>query len=825
MKQATFNKSIIASAVNTALVLSLASFSVHSAEKEDIEANKFERIEVTATHRSVLQEELPFNISSVLGGDIEGHNISDSAELLRTVAGVTLIDRGHRNGGTANSMVVRGINVDSGVSGANVGQSTAPTVSTYVDSTPIFANFLLKDIQRVEILRGPQGTLYGSGALGGTVRYIMNKPDTDLTEGSFKVDIGQTDGSDGNNLSFDGMINIPVTDKSAFRFVFAKVDNDGVIDQPKIYQLDDVGIPLVEADDGSCQSVNSGGLTSDEILVNGACYESKKDVDSVDITYFKAAFSSEITDDIDLLLTYHNQSDEVGGRRAVTNAADYDGTPYAEFDNGSALLEQSERDVSLVSLEVSADLGFATLTSNTSQYDHDGNGWRDNTGLWVSGGRDWYNAWYTGNPRPASHVEAGFDESAFVQEFRLMSNNDGDDKFDWIVGAYYMDQERQTNNFSHLRGLEEYGEACIALGNPDNCSSWWVGAETDKDLTYIRDEKFEDMAIFGEFSYHVSDEFTITTGARWFDNTLKNNTAIDAYYGQPRVVPSIAFPTQEEDDILLKLNLAYDVSDEMMTYATYSEGFRRGGSNAIPTDGPFAELNPEKAELFNKDTVKNYEIGVKGFTGRVSYSADIYMVKWDDPQFNTGTAYWAFFMAQNGQSAETKGLEAEASVAVTDQLNMRVSYSYTDAELTDDLIQPQSEAIVATAGAQLPGVAENVFSISLTHNTEVMESIEMVSRLSGYYQSDTVNHISTNSSIYDEFDGFSIWNASVQFLKDNWALSIYAKNLFNEKGVTGSYPSTYLSTDTGIFENYYGNNQKDYIAQPMTIGASLSYKF
>jgi outer membrane receptor protein involved in Fe transport len=182
-------------------------------------------------------------------------------------------------------------------------------------------------------------------------------------------------------------------------------------------------------------------------------------------------------------------------------------------------------------------------------------------------------------------------------------------------------------------------------------------------------------------------------------------------------------------------------------------------------------------------------------------------------------------MAQNGQSAETKGLEAEASVAVTDQLNMRVSYSYTDAELTDDLIQPQSEAIVATAGAQLPGVAENVFSISLTHNTEVMEGIEMVTRLSGYYQSDTVNHISTNSSIYDEFDGFSIWNASVQFLKDDWALSIYAKNLFNEKGATGSYPSTYLSTDTGVFENYYGNNQKDYIAQPMTIGASLSYKF
>jgi len=720
-------------------------------------------------------------------------------------------------------MVVRGINVDSGVSGANVGQSTAPTVSTYVDSTPIFANFLLKDIERVEILRGPQGTLYGSGALGGTVRYMMNRPDADLTEGSFKVDFGQSEGSDGNNLSVDGMFNMPLTDTSAVRFVFAKVENDGIIDQPKIYQLDEGGIPLVQGDDGSCQGVNSGGLSTREILVNGSCYEGKKDVDSVDITYFKAAYSAELTDDVSLLLAYHNQSDEIGGRRSITNGADYDGNPYGEYDNGSALLEPSERDVSLISMEVSADLGFATLTSNTSKYEHDGNGWRDNTGLWVK--RDWYNAWYTGNPRPASHVEAGFDEEAFVQEFRLVSNTDGDDKIDWIVGAYYMKQDRQTNNFSHLRGLEEYGMACNAFVGESDCTSWWVGAETDKDLTYIRDEKFEDKALFGEITYHATDKLSVTAGARWFDNSLENNTAIDAYYGQPREVPSKAFPTQNEDDVLLKFNFSYDLTDEMMTYATYSEGFRRGGSNAIPTDGPFIELNPEKAELFGKDTVKNYEIGVKGFSNNITYSADIYMVKWDDPQLNTGTAWWSFFMAQNGQSAETKGLELEASIVVSQSLNMRFGYSYTDAELTDDVIQPQSEVVVATAGARLPGVAENVFSLSLTHSTEVMGDVDMVSRISGYYQSDTVNHISKDSAIYDEFEGFSIWNASIQFLKENWALSLYAKNIFNEKGVTGSYPDTYLSTDTGVFENYYGNNQKDYIAQPMTLGASISYKF
>lgn len=822
MKNATFKKSVITSAVSAALVMSFSSLAAEQPVDNKVEKGDIERIKVTATHRKVSQEELPFNISSVLGSDIEDQNISDSAELLRNVAGITIVDKGHRNGGTTNSMIIRGINVESGVSGADVGQSTVPTVSSYVDATPIFANFLLKDIERVEVLRGPQGTLYGSGALGGTVRYVMNKPDPEITEGSLKLDLSKTDGSDGNNMTFDAMFNMPINDKSAVRFVVGKLNNDGIIDMPNLYQLDDEGVPLVEADNGSCVSASSSTLTASELVNNGSCYYSKKDVDSVDVTYVKAAYGLAISDEVQLTLTHHFQSDEVGGRRAVTRGADYNGNAYSDYENGATLLEPSERDVNLTSLEVEADFGFATLTSNTSSYDHQGSGWRDNTSLWVSGGRDWYNAWYTGNPRPASHVEAGFEDKALVQEFRLVSNEDSNSKIDWIAGVYYMDQERVTTNLSHLRGIEYYGAADVnSEGNP----RWWVGAPTDKDLTYIRHETFEDLAVYGELTYKFSDDFRATVGARWFDNTLKNNTAIDAYYGQAREIESVPFPTQEESDVLVKLNLSYDINDNNMVYATYSEGFRRGGSNAIPTDGPFAELNPETVETYGKDTVKNYEIGVKGFARGFTYSADVYMVKWDDPQLNTGTAWWAFFMAQNGIAAETSGLELESSVALTEDITMRVGYAFTQAELTDDLIQPQSLVVTAEAGQQLPGVAEHVLSFNISHTTEITNDIEMTSRMSGYYQSESTNSVVPTSSIYAEFDGFSIWNASVNFIKDDWGLSLYVKNLGNEEGVTGSYPDSYLSTDTGVFENFYGNNQKDFIARPQTIGASISYQF
>ncbi|XOV81260.1 MAG: TonB-dependent receptor [Aestuariibacter sp.] len=832
MNQRKFTKSKIALALGTIVNLSVGYV---EAQEQDSKAEKgvIERIAVTATQREMMQEELPFNISAVQGSEIVAQNIVDSTELLRTVAGISLIDRGHRNSGTANSMVIRGINVEGSISGADVGQSTVPTVSTYVDSIPIYANFLLKDIQRVEVLRGPQGTLYGSGALGGTVRYIMNKPSTEMREGSIAIDWSQTDGSDGDNVAFDAVYNQPLSDTVAFRVSFGQMDNDGVIDQVNLYQLDSDGIPLVAADDGSCQSVNSGSLSADELAFNGACYESEKDVDSVEIFYARAGLSWDVTEDINVLLTHSYQDDEVGGRRAVTNGADYNGNVYGEYENGSTLREPSKRDVNLTSLEVSADLGFATLTSSTSRYNHEGSGWRDNTSLWVTdrsngvGFTNWFNILYTGNPRPAAHVESGFKDEAFIQEFRLVSNSDNS-QFDWVIGAFFMDQERTTTNFSHLRGLEQYGFACNEVGDacPSN-GAWWAGVTpvNDLDFSYIRKEDFEDKALYGEVTYHVSDDFRVTGGLRWFDNTLSNETSTFFAYLQPADIPFVAFPTQDEDDIQTKLNLSYDINDGTMLYATFAEGFRRGGSNAIPDSGPFTELNPESASLYGKDTVKNYELGIKGYTRSFSYSADIYKVVWDDPQLNTATAWWGFFMAQNGEQAETTGLELEANMAVTDNLNIRVGYSYTDAELTKDLIQPQTGGVSALAGTRLPGVSEHVASINFVHNSSLTADIDMVSRLTGYYQSDSVNTVLADSPVQDEFGSFALWNASVQFLKGEWSAMLYIKNITNEEGITGSYPATYWGTDTGVFENYYGNNQKDYITRPRTIGVNVSYQF
>jgi outer membrane receptor protein involved in Fe transport len=353
----------------------------------------------------------------------------------------------------------------------------------------------------------------------------MNRPDVNDFDASVGVTYGQTEHSDGDNVAIDGMVNIPLSETAAFRLSAGSVENDGVIDYVNLYQIQD-GKPVVEADDGTCRSVNDPALTNEELAFNGSCYTSKKDADDVSIKYARASLRFQPSDTLDIQFNYQWQEDEVGARRTITDGADFFGSAYNGDDqSGSTMLEPSDREASLASLDLEWDLGFATLTSSTSSYEHKGDGWRDNTSLWVTG-RDWFHFIYTGNPRPVAHVTAGFDEEAVIQEFRLVSN-ESDSDFDWTVGAFYMDQERDISNISYLLGLYDYADSCTALGAAcPTGGQWWMGFDaTEIDFWYIRQEEFTDLSLYGEVTWHASDNLHITGGLRWFDTELKNQTA------------------------------------------------------------------------------------------------------------------------------------------------------------------------------------------------------------------------------------------------------------------------------------------------------------
>lgn len=351
------------------------------------------------------------------------------------------------------------------------------------------------------------------------------------------------------------------------------------------------------------------------------------------------------------------------------------------------------------------------------------------------------------------------------------------------------------------------------------------GPMTEIDFYYIRQENFTDMSVYGDVTWHATDNLHLTLGLRWYDNELTNNTALDFPLFEGVEVPFEEYPTQNEDDVQFKINVAYDINDSMMVYGTISEGFRRGGSNAIPKPPSFfAEPNAEAAEIYTADTVRNFEVGIKGTGDRVRYSADIYYVDWQDPQLNTTTIWYGFFMAQNGESAATSGIELEAQYLLSDSLVLSLGYGHVKAELTADLLHPQNNAVVAEDGHRLPGTAENVASASLQHTLDMSSGLSLTSTLSAYYQSDSINSVQ-DTSIQATFDAFSLWNFQTTLGSENWSASLFIKNIGDEQAVTGNYPAAYMSSDTNVFENFYGNNQRQYIATPRTIGLALKYFF
>lgn len=822
----------LTTAITVALLTSgQASLALAQANSERLDPGMaMEEILVTATRREQTVQEIPYNISAVSGEELALANVYDSVEALRYVPGVSMADRGYRNAGMAENIIIRGINVDYGVNG-DVPLAAPPTVATYVDNTALYGSLILKDLQRIEVLKGPQGTLYGSGSLAGNVRYIMNKPDTEAFSGRASMGFGITHGSSGYNLNPDVMMNIPLGDTFAVRFNLGLIDNDGIVDYPNAYVLDSNGDPVVNGDIETALPV----------------YERVKDVDDVNIKYGRVSALWTPNDTFSAQLSYQKQKDEIGGRRQVTRGDNLvDGGKYGDYEFGAIMLEPAERDIELTALEMELSFGFATLTSSTSYYNHTGTGISDNSGVYARNG--WF-VYYGSSPRPMAQAERFYDDSAFTQELRLVSN--GDNFVDWTAGLFYTDADYNLGQNSYLVGYVPYLDAID-----------WYGLApyaTNQDFLYRREQTYKEFAVYGEATINFTDDLHWTIGGRYFDNKIDVNALVDVpIWGGD---PGIASDEIKDHDFLFKTNFAWDLDDHSMVYATFSQGYRHGGANAVPVTGKYAE-NPAYL-LFNSDKLDNYEIGYKGSTDRLNYAMDIYYTNWKDPQLNTASSNWGFFAAINGESASTRGFELELSGLLTDTLSYSLGYTYANAQLTNDVYQPAGNFygngvlypdLIGLDSERLPGTAENVVNVALRHDTTLADNIQVTTVLSGYYQSKTLNSIgdfncltqynslgvcldsaSPSSAYYEptsvwtksyaEMSGFQLWNISSTFSRDSWSASVYLKNIFNANGTTGVFPYLRGGPNTSPSQQYYGNNSRDYITLPRTLGVTLSYNW
>ena len=210
------------------------------AEEED----SLGEVVVTASRRAVSAQDLPISITAVSGETLEKSGIEDISGLAHSVAGVNYTDKGPFGGVNGSTLIIRGLNSEATAGQLALASPVVPPVATYIDDVPLFVNLRLMDLDHVEILRGPQGTLYGSGSLGGTVRFVQNAPDPTGFDAKGELGLSKTAHTHALNEDLNGMLNLPLSDTFAVRLNASWTDDAGYVNQPNLYVLDGGGIPV-----------------------------------------------------------------------------------------------------------------------------------------------------------------------------------------------------------------------------------------------------------------------------------------------------------------------------------------------------------------------------------------------------------------------------------------------------------------------------------------------------------------------------------------------------------------------------------------------------
>ncbi|MEM9254362.1 MAG: TonB-dependent receptor [Pseudomonadota bacterium] len=754
-----------------------------------------EEVVVTATRREASVQDIPINITALSSTMIERERLQDLVDIARRVPGLTVIDQGPRSG---NTVAIRGLTVDS-IDARDQDNNTGGTVATYVGEIPYYVDLRLKDLERVEVLMGPQGTLYGAGTLGGAIRYIPNKPQADELQIEIRGDV--YDLSESDDLGYDGgaTVNIPlIEDTLAFRASLDYNDDPGFIDYNFLVREAGVSNPQPDFNNPADVAAN---------------LRQKKDANTDETLYgrFALRYTSDI---LDGTLTYYYQDSEIGGRQINHRAAFGTG----RYESAHRFTEPNDRKNELYALELVADLGFAELTSATGYGEYTEQGQRDQTDLLLA-----FEYGYEDFPSFSAFTREDSDQETFTQELRLVSESDS--ALSWIAGAFYsrFDNEGTSSEFTPNYDLFLLEQGATGQPRPDS-------------LEYFEllDERFEELAAFGELGYQITDAWQVTVGARWFqfDNkqTAGNTTPLIQTVDGDLPPDEIDLITEtsdaDDDDVIYKFNTSYDITDDAMMFFTLSEGYRLGGVNP---GTPCNELNVGQntcllpSELLIKsDTTTNYELGWRTvwLDRTLIFNGSLFYVEWDDIRIGSFSENGEIPISTNGGSAETKGLEFSTQWYATPDLSFTANYTFTEGELTED-----APGIVDGAdafdGDRLPGTPEHAAFIAANYGLDLTGGSRLEFDYSMAYISNVLTKVGERDN-GEKLDGFEIHNASISWLQDSVTVSLYADNLLDEYAVTGVRRDRSFIRDVGDFElrRYYEN-----MIRPRQVGIRFVYNF
>ena len=776
------SNSLFRSFLSFSLALSITSISLNVFSND----LAIDEVIVTAEKRVESLQDVSKAVTALSNDEIERKNIVDFVGLSAIAPGVTVA----KNEGYKTIISIRGVGDET-----NQNAIAAPSVALHMDGIFIASKFSLRtdfiDLDRIEVLRGPQGTLFGQNSTGGTVNVINTLPSFDELNGKIDLTLGDYD-----LVKARGGINIPLSDSVATRFSWVTTDQDGFT----------------------------------ENLVNG------QDLDDTNHTTLRTDWLFDVSDTSSLRL--FAQYFEAENNGAAMKGLD-DPTPDPRQ------LRQDSPSVYELTSEIfagifNADLGFANLKILASMQEDD---------IYVSRDNDRHNF----GDVHANGPMAGFPynraeyrpETSLVEtttfEVNLISNEPLFGNTDWILGAFYFDHEIE-NNIYEVKDVNNNKQADLMDGqftpyvhDPICASNPFAGpcfAAYDAELGFVSEAypTRESQSLYGQATVNVDDSNRVIFGLRYTEDEFASD--VTNFFGLQRFTPS-----DDLDETTGRVAYERDVNEETMVYVSYTKGFKPGGSNLtygypMDNEGFGAAPAPQLIfPIFESEMIDAFEVGLKSdfLDGRMRANVSAFTYDYENLQFQSTDPDIYRGGVANIPESEMKGIELELIGLVSESLSFDLRVAYLDTEITS------SYEALDNLKAELYFFGEEPIRYSLRENlrgNELAKSPELTANFGIEYITDTQYGLLTttaeliyrgdfqqrvfNNPVVDQVDSYSIVNftASLDLTGDEWGIDLMLLNAGDKDGMNSSMTDVFGVAGTGI----------EYIP-PRQIMGRVSYNF
>jgi len=849
--------------VATAGILVATSAQAQTSEQKSPAAEAQNTIEineivVTATRRTETLSKVPISVSAFSQKDLESRGAREFSDVVRLTPGLSL----QKSPIGGNEISIRGISSSAGAS----------TTGIYIDETPIQARNLgyapstafpsLFDIERVEVLRGPQGTLFGAGSEGGTVRFIQTEPS--LTDYSYRgrAEIATTRSGAASYEAGAAVGGPLIQDKLGFRVSAYYRRNGGWIDDVDgTYTILDPTAASYEKaiSFNKTSTINKNANFDTTLLLHGALTFKPGDNFTVtpSITYQKL----HTNDGVGLFWLAASNPGKAQFARYLYQAGNPATNPALTALSGTNREPGNDRFV-LPALKINWDFGFASLTSNTSYYDR------------LQGQRADYTRYYwrymTQDFVPLAGARANSDfvnkQKNFVQELRLQSDHP-EMPLQWLVGVFYShdkQQDRQpiSENFTANLPVISFGGIPfgVADGEPFGPGSTAFLNTFGEPLlpgsvSYDEDRRVNEsqLAGFAQVDLRVSSTLKFTAGVRvsrnWFRQSvdlLGPESNINAPYGTPCFVYAgpggtctvgqgplapadlRAKSRKVETSVTPKFGVTFEPDSRNLFYATAAKGFRPGGSGPIippfVCDADLQSLGYNSAPTtYNSDSVWSYEVGSKNriLDGRASVAMSGYIIKWKNIQTNIGLPTCGYSFVDNAGSATAKGFDLSLEVRPFEGLSITGSVGYTKATFDHDVAR--GSGFIFPGGSGVPGAsAPWNTSVSGMYNLPPIGPVNIYTRLDFTHTSRERRAGVTQPGAFGfnplarQAPAYSTLNARVGFTFNHFDLSAFVTNITDAHPYLSLLPASQPIPNDPVWAAT--------TLRPRTIGVTLSVK-